>query len=165
MVCQAPPATAVPVRSASVQESPQNRRINGGGTNRYVMQLIPRYVPDVVRQDGQAMVLHADFSPVTAGAPAQAGEVLMLMATGLGPTIPALEPGETFRQEPLHTVSSPVEVIVNGQGTDAIVAVGWPGTADQYRVDFKMPDGVTGLATVQLSAAWIKGSSVRVPVR
>jgi uncharacterized protein (TIGR03437 family) len=166
IVCQAPAPVAVAVRSASVQESPQNRRINGGGTNRYVMQLIPRFVPEVAMESGQPLVMHADFSPVTASAPARAGESLVLMATGLGPTIPSLEPGETFSQEQMRTVSSPVNVLVNGQPVAAENAVGWPATADRFRVDFRVPEGTAaGQATVQLSAAWIKGGIVRIAVR
>lgn len=166
VVCQAPAPAAVAVRSGSVLEDPQNRRINGGGTNRYVMQIIPRFAPEVAVESGQPVVLHADFSPVTASAPARAGETLILMATGLGPTIPSLEPGETFSQEQMRTVSSPVEVLLNGQAVAAENAVGWPGTADRFRVDFKVPGGLAaGQATVQLSAAWIRGGSVRIPVR
>lgn len=166
MVCQAPAAVPVAVRSASVLEDPQNRRTNGGGTNRYVMQIIPRYVPEVAVEAGQPVVLHADFSPVTSNAPARAGETLILMAAGLGPTIPSLDPGEIFSLDQMRTVSSPVEVLVNGQAVAAENAVGWPGTADRFRVDFKVPAGLAaGQATVQLSAAWIKGGSVRIPVR
>lgn len=165
VVCQAPTPVAVAVRSSSVLESPQNRRINGGGTNRYVMQIISRYVPEVAIESGQPVVLHADFSPVTSSAPARAGETLVLLAAGLGPTIPSLGPGESFSQEQIRPVSSPVEVLVNGQAVAAETAVGWPGTVDRYRVDFKVPDGIAaGPATLQLSAAWIKGGMVRVAV-
>lgn len=165
-VCQAPPPVSVTVRAASVQEDPQNRRINGGGTNRYIMQLIPRYVPEVVVQAGQPAILHADFSPVTATSPARSGESLILMAAGLGPTVPTLEPGDSFKQDPLNQVASPVEVIVNDQSVPTINSIGSPGTADRFRIDFKMPDGVAaGSATIQLSSAWIKCPTVTVPIR
>lgn len=165
-VCQAPSPTPIAIRSASVLEDPQNRRNNGGGTNRYIMQLIPTYVPEVAVEGGQPVVLHADFSPVTASAPARSGEVLILMANGLGPTIPGLEPGDSFKQEPLNQVASPVEVIVNSQALPTVNAVGWPGTPDRFRVDFKVPDGIpAGSATLQLSAAWIKGPTVKISIR
>lgn len=165
MVCQAPPPTVVAARSASVQEDPGNRRRNGGGTNRYVMQLISRYVPEVMVEAGQPAVFHADFSLVTAGAPARPGERLILMATGLGPTIPALEPGDVFKQDALQPVSAPVEVMFNGQAVETANTVGWPGTADRFRVDFTVPDGTAaGAATLRLSAAWIQGATVRISV-
>jgi len=47
-----------------------------------------------------------------------------------------------------------------------INGVGWPGLVDTYRVDFRVPDGLSpGTAAVQLSAAWIAGPAVRIPVQ
>jgi len=165
MVCQASAPMVGASRTASVQEDPAGRRRGPGGTNRYVMQLISRYVPEVMVEAGQPAVFHADFSLVTAGAPARPGERLILMATGLGPTIPALEPGEVFKQDALQPVSAPVEVVFNGQAVETSNTVGWPGTADRFRVDFTVPDGTAaGAATLRLSAAWIQGATVRISV-
>jgi hypothetical protein len=37
---------------------------------------------------------------------------------------------------------------------------------DTYRVDFRVPEGmVAGTASVQLSAAWIAGTAVRIAVQ
>jgi hypothetical protein len=47
-----------------------------------------------------------------------------------------------------------------------INAIGWPGLVDTYRVDFRVPDGIaTGMAALQLTAAWIAGSEVKIAVQ
>jgi hypothetical protein len=44
--------------------------------------------------------------------------------------------------------------------------VGLPGTSDIYHVAFRVPDATSaGTAKVQISAAWVKGSEVAIPVR
>jgi uncharacterized protein (TIGR03437 family) len=155
----------VPARAASMAEDPANRRANGGGRVRFVLQVIPISQPHIVA------IFHADFSPVTAAKPAKAGEVLIVEASGLGPTLPGVNPGQPFPNE-LQAVNSPVAITMNGRPVDVVntvgwpgQAVGWPGQVDIYRVDFQVPDGTTaGIATIQLTVAWIGGPSVNVPV-
>ncbi len=90
----------------------------------------------------------------------------MVQATGLGPTVPSVDPGQPFPLDANLPVNSPVAVSVNGQEAEVISAVGWPGQLDTYRVDFRVPSGLpAGTASVQLSAAWIAGSAVRIPVQ
>lgn len=155
-------------RTASVTEDPANRRINGGGRWRTIFYLWPKFRPSVdVSHNGPA-VFHADFSPVTAASPARPSEVLIVAARNLGPTRPELLPPGTrpFKSDPLEVVNSPIEVTVNGQDAEVINKVGWPGTSDLYRVDFRVPSGLApGVASIQLTAAWIPGSEVKIPVQ
>ncbi len=159
----------VPFRAASVTEDPANRRIHGGGKSRTTFRLYPKYRPAVdVAADGPAVFRAADFSPVTAARPARAGEVLMVRARNLGPTRPELLPpgSRPFKANPVEMVNSPVEVTVNGKEVEVINQVGWPGTYDLYRVDFRVPSGLPpGMATVQLTAAWIPGPEFKIPVQ
>ena len=157
-------------RAASVTEDPANRRANGGGGRlRFMFFLYPRHRPSVeTTADGPAVFRAADFSPVTAARPARAGEVLMVRARNLGPTRPDLLPPGTrpFKADPIEMVNSPVEVTVNGKEVEVINQVGWPGTHDLYRVDFRVPSGLPpGMATIQLTAAWIPGPEVTIPVQ
>src|SRR6266550_3979967 len=150
-----------PIRGASITEDPSNRRKIGGGKGQSVIYLIPMERPEIVIASGGPAVFHADFSPVTAAKPAKAGEVLVVRATGLGPTVPGVDPGQPFPLETVQLVNSPVAVTVSGKPAEIINAIGWPGQVNTYRVDFRMPDGATGgTAAIQLSAAWIAGSSV-----
>jgi uncharacterized protein (TIGR03437 family) len=111
--------------------------------------------------------VHAkDFSSVSASNPAHQGEVLSLFATGLGPTVPNVDPGAPFPSAPLVVVNSPVEVTVNGTSAEVVGSVGLPGSVDGYQVNFRVPaSGASGMASVQLSAAWIPGVPVSIPIQ
>jgi uncharacterized protein (TIGR03437 family) len=155
-------------RVTSQVEDPSMRRVHGGGRQRYVIQLIPMFRPEVLIGPSGPAVFHGDdWSPVTADRPARPGETLILYAKGLGPTNPSVNPGDPFPNEhPFALVTSPVEVFVNGRATPALNQLGVPRTTDTYRVDFRVPENTeAGQATVQLSAAWVKGAAVRIPVR
>jgi len=159
-------APGVTTRAASIAEDPAKRRTNGGGLTVNVVHLIPMTRPEVAITSSGPAIFHADFSPVTAAKPAKAGEVLIVKATGLGPTVPGINPGQPFPTDALQQVNSPVAVAVNGQAAEVINSIGWPGLMDTYRVDFRLPAGATGgAAAIQLSAAWVAGSSVNIPIQ
>ena len=162
-----PPGTPSPTpRNASMQEDPANRRTNGGTGGHIIATIIPMFRPEIVSSANGPAVFHADFSPVTAAIPARAGETLILKATGLGPTVPAVDPGKPFPSDPLVAVNSPVEVTVNGNGADVVNKIGWSETTDTYRLDIRVPDGTApGMATLQVTAAFVPGREVRIPVQ
>ena len=153
-------------RVASVAEDPANRRLNGGNPNRYILHIIPMTVPEIMTTaNGPAITHSSDFSLVTASKPAAAGELLSLFATGLGP-VRGVVTGQPFPSNPPAAVNSPVQVTVNGKAAEVIGAVGYPGSVDGYQVNFRVPsDAVKGLATIQVSAAWISSAPVGIPVQ
>ena len=116
---------------------------------------------------GVSVVAHASSNEmVTASNPAAAGEMLTLFATGLGPTVPGVDPGQPFPSSPPAVVNSPVEVVVNGQAADVIRAVGVPRLVDTCAVTFRVPSGTAkGEATVYVAAAWIAGPKVTFTVQ
>ena len=149
-----------------MQEDPANRRVNGGTRGHWIVSLIPLSWPEIVTTASGPAVFHADFSPVTAATPARAGEVLIVTATGLGPTRPGITPGTPFPDNPVQEVNSPLEVTVNGKPADVVNKFGWAGTSDTYRLDIRVPDGTApGMAALQVTAAFIQGREVRVPVQ
>jgi hypothetical protein len=153
-------------RPTSMVEDPANRRINGGNRGRWSAYLIPMTWPEIVTTASGPAVFHADFSPVAPAKPARAGETLIVTATGLGPTRPGVNPGSVFTNDPLQEVNSPVEVTVNGNAAQVVNKIGWPGTADTYRLDIRVPDGtVSGMAALQLTVAFIPAREVRIPVQ
>jgi hypothetical protein len=153
-------------RNASVREDPAQRRVNGGGRASLVLQLIPMSRPEVVVTTNGPSVFHSDFTAVTPAKPARAGEVLIVMATNLGPTRPELDPGKPFPRDPLLEVNSPVDALVNGREAEVINKFGWPGLENVYRVDVRVPEGTAaGMATLQLSAAWIPGPPVNIAIQ
>jgi hypothetical protein len=153
-------------RNTSMQEDPGMRRAHGGTRGHIIVTLIPMFRPEIVSDASGPAVFHADFSPVSSSRPARAGETLIVRATGLGPTRPGLPAGNAFPPDPLQEVNSPVEVTVNGNAAEVLNKIGWPGTSDTYRVDIRVPDGTApGIARVQVSAAFIPGREVSLPVQ
>jgi uncharacterized protein (TIGR03437 family) len=153
-------------RVASMVEDPANRRVNGGATQKFIFYIIPVTRPAIVVESGAPAIYHEDFSPVTTAKPAKAGQVLIVKATGLGPTVPGVDPGQPFPTDASQLVNSPVDVTIGGQPAEVINKVGWPGLVDTYRVDFRVPSGIAaGMTAVQLAAAWIGGSPVNIPIQ
>ncbi len=154
-------------RGTSTFENPINRRVFPSGIWKLVIQLIPLRTPEfVVTASGPAIVHSVDYSLVTAANPARVGEILILFASGLGPTRPGVDPGQPFTASPAQITSSPIDVLVNGKAGEVLYSGGYPGTADNYQVNFRLPaDVATGLASVQVSAAWVVGAEVKIPVQ
>jgi hypothetical protein len=154
-------------RATSTFENPINRRNFPSGLWKMVVQLIPMKTPEVVIGGAGPVVLHAnDYSPVTAASPAHAGEILTLLASGLGPTRPGVDPGQVFPASPANVTTSPIDVLVNGIAGDVLYAGGYPNTMDNYQVNFRLPtDTASGLAAIHLSAAWVNGAEVRIQIQ
>lgn len=159
--------TVRPVRIASAAEDPAYRRVNGGGAGPLFLYLLPASRPEVLTvAAGPAVVHSSDDSLVNAARPAKSGEILTLFASGLGPTRPGVEPGQPYTANPTQVANSPVQVLVNGRPGEVLFAGGYPGATDGYQVNFRVPDGIApGIAAIQLTAAWIAGPSVNIPVQ
>jgi len=161
--------TVSPERQTTDCEDPAYRHINAdaGGNKRHpVLYLVPLVQPQIVSSGGAPAVYHSDFTPVTAAKPAMAGETLISMATGMGPTQPGVDPGQPFPSNLLSQINSPVGVTVSQQSAEVINAIGWPGLVDAYRVDFRIPSGTAaGPVAIQFSSAWITGPAVSIPVQ
>lgn len=160
-------AQTIADRQASMSEDPANRRRNGGGgRTRFLFHLTPLARPEIVITPSGPAIFHSDFSLVSAAQPARAGEVLILVAAGLGPTRPGVDPGKPFPADPLPEVNSPLEVTVDGRPAEILLSIGRPNTIDRYRVDIRVPEGTTsGLATIHLTTAWIAGPEVTIAIQ
>jgi hypothetical protein len=157
-----------PIRRASVSEDPSMRRVYGGGTWQALIYLRPAFWPEVESTPAGPAIFHDDFSLVTLARPARPGETLIVRAKGLGPIRPDLRPAGLLRftsNPPYDEVNSPVVVTVAGKEAELLNKLGWPNETDVYRVDFRVPPGVSGTVPVQISAGWIPGSEVSIPVR
>ncbi len=154
-------------RATSTFENPINRRTFPAGLWKLAVQLIPMRTPEVTpTSNGPAIVHSSDFSLVTAAKPAHAGELLTLFASGLGPTRPGVDPGQVFTASPAQLASSPIDVLVNGNAGEVLYAGGYPNTVDNYQANFRIPnDTAPGMTAIQLKAAWIAGTEVRIPVQ
>jgi uncharacterized protein (TIGR03437 family) len=89
-----------------------------------------------------------------------------MYAIGLGPTRPGVDPGSAFPSDPVQFANSPIEVRVNGAPAEVLYAGGYAGTTDGFQINFRVPAGVpSGIATLQLSAAWVSGAAVKIPIQ
>lgn len=156
-------------RLTSACEDPSLRRVfaEGRGKRHGFLYIVPLVQPQVITTPNGPAVVHAsDNTLVTAAKPAKAGEVLTLFASGLGPTRPGVDPGQSFTANPLQVVNSPVQVLVNGNPGDVLYAGGFPGAVDGYQVNFRIPgDAKPGQDPLQLTSAWITGPPVSIPVQ
>jgi hypothetical protein len=153
-------------RAASMAEDPANRRINGDESGQIVLHIIPMVVPQIAATaNGPAIVHSSDVTLVSPSKPAAANEVLALFATGLGP-VRGVATGQPFPASPVAAVNSPVQVLVNGDPAEILAAVGYPGSVDGYQVNFRVPsDAAKGLASVQVTAAWIASAAVNMTIQ
>ncbi|PWU00145.1 MAG: hypothetical protein C5B51_25740 [Terriglobia bacterium] len=158
---------AAPLRPTSTQEDPANRRVNGGPQGHVFVYLIPASWPEIVTTANGPAVLHAgDSTLVTAAKPARSGEILTFYATGLGPTRPALEPGNVFSASPLQVANSPVEVTIGGREAEVLYAGGYPGSTDGFQVNVRLPTGLSpGPASVRLNAAFVPSAAINIPIQ
>ena len=164
---QAVTASSVATRQASMTEDPANRRKNGGGKTRFVLQVVPMTRPEILTAGDAPLIAHAsDNRLVTKSNPASAGETLKLFASGLGPTRTGVNPGQPFPSNPTAVVNSPVQITVDGQPAAVLTAVGVPGQVDTYEVQFQVPSGLTaGADVIQMSVALIPGPPATVAIR
>jgi uncharacterized protein (TIGR03437 family) len=95
---------------------------------------------------GEAIALHADWTPVSTTAPAAPGEALILFLTGLGAVSPAIGAGQAggdgSEARPLNTVPEAVTVLVGGQAGAVLFAGLAPGLAGLYQINFRMPEEI-----------------------
>jgi uncharacterized protein (TIGR03437 family) len=138
-----------------------------GNKRHPVLYLIPLTAPQVLVTSSGPAIIHAiDGTRVSALKPAKPGEILSLFASGLGPTKPGVEPGQPFPISPLQSVNSPVQVLVNVEPGDVSYAGGYPAAVDGYQVNFRVPnDAAPGMASIQVTSAWIGGPAVGMPVQ
>ncbi|MBI3679064.1 MAG: hypothetical protein HY235_01445 [Acidobacteria bacterium] len=152
-------------RQATVFEAPANRRILGGARRSYLLQIIPLTTPEVAMTSSGPAVVHAtDSTLVSTARPAKAGEIVTIYGLGLGPTRGAVPFGTVFPQ-PASLVAAPVEVLVNGSPAEVLYAGGYPGSADGYQINVRLPASLpAGTVELKIRSAWIEGSAVLIPI-
>jgi uncharacterized protein (TIGR03437 family) len=115
---------------ALAQASPGIFTMNGSGT-------------------GAGVILHADNSPVSAAAPATAGEEVVIYATGLGPTTPSFATGAAVNQ--VNNTTMPVTVTIGGKNATVMSSGLTQGLVGLYQVNAIVPSGMTGSQPVVIT--------------
>ncbi len=98
--------------------------------------------PSLFQLDASTVLAtHLDGSKVTASSPASSGEVVVLYATGLGPTIPAAIPNQLPTSLAV-VAAGDFQVLLNGSAVDrsAIIYAGvTPGYGGLYQINLRLP--------------------------
>jgi uncharacterized protein (TIGR03437 family) len=92
---------------------------------------------------GTVVASHLDWSLVCSDAPAAAGEIVTLWATGLGDTDPELQDGVLAKGPQWLSQLSQFDVWINGAALDpsSILYAGVaPGNAGLYQINVRLPD-------------------------
>jgi len=111
-----------------------------------------------------AQDFNADYAGVTAATPAQPGDLIVLYATGLGPTQPLPTTGEIPETGGLIIPSAfaSLQVLLNGNAIDQrtmFYAGMTPGFAGLYQVNFFLPGNCPPNPQIQLAI----GSQISAP--
>jgi len=128
---------------------------NAVGTSAPLPSTLAATAPGIFTADssgsGQAVALNQDGSPNTPSAPAAAGSVITIYATGEGQTTPAGVDGK-LGGTPLPQPLQQVTVTIGGFPADVKYAGGAQGViAGVMQVNAVIPSGVTGAAPVSIS--------------
>jgi uncharacterized protein (TIGR03437 family) len=87
---------------------------------------------------------------VGAGAPAHAGDTIVLYCTGLGPVNPGVTDGSAPGQQLSRTTSTP-NLTIGGQSAQVNFSGLTPGFAGLYQVNAVVPSGTQTGATVPVT--------------
>ena len=111
------------------------------------------------------IALRPDFTLVRPNAPASAGEIIGLVATGLGATAPPLQNGQFAPAIPV-SVDQAVTATMGGRDARVLAALALPGYAGVYTVVVNVPAGLTaGNAMTQIRMGAAASNNVAIPVR
>lgn len=120
-------------------------------------------------EPGVAVASHSDFSAITEEAPARPGEIVVLWATGLGPTVPPLDYGQVPKRAAWIARIADFQVLLNGAAvppSDVLYAGVAPYFAGLYQINLRLPDAVDPDPEVRLAVGGtISPGGVRLLVR
>jgi uncharacterized protein (TIGR03437 family) len=132
------------ISSPSVQVRVRNARGVSNTLTVPVSARAPRLFTLTMDGKGEAIMLHAaDYSLVSEAAPAEPGEYLTLLLTGMGAVTPEAQAGypggDGGRHGPLNQVSVPVTVTLGGKPAGVLFAGLMPGFAGVYQINVQAP--------------------------
>jgi len=135
--------------------------LQGSLSNFFPVQL-QNFAPGIFTGTGTlGAIFHLDGSPVTVSSPAQPGEGLSLLATGLGPTFPQIGTGIAAPSAPLAITTTMPTVSVDGQNAPVQQAALQAGSIGKYQVLFSVPSTLSaGSHALSLSIGGITSNSV-----
>jgi uncharacterized protein (TIGR03437 family) len=120
--------------------------VDSGRAGPAVKIMLEESAPGLFQVDAQWVIaIHADWTLVTEEAPARRGEIVILYATGLGPTVPLTPPGRLATGAARLAREDEFEVWLNGApvGRERVLYAGVaPGYAGVYQINVRLPENV-----------------------
>jgi uncharacterized protein (TIGR03437 family) len=114
------------------------------------------------------LATHLNGSKVTGDSPAHAGEVIVLYATGLGPTVPAAIPNQ-LPMSLAVVAARDFQVELNGvavDGAQVLYAGVVPGYAGLYQINLRVPEDAAGNPEVRVGTnAQMSPAGLYLPVQ
>ena len=143
--------------SSSVQVRVRNARGVSGTQTIAITPRSPRLFTQTMDGKGDAIVVHADYSVVTANSPGTPGETLILFLTGLGAVSPSIAAGQAGGDgtagKPLNLVTDPVTVTVGSAAAMVAFKGLAPDYAGLYQINFQVPNSpIYGSEPITVSA-------------
>jgi uncharacterized protein (TIGR03437 family) len=102
------------------------------------------------------LAVHLDGTLVSTASPAHAGEIIVLFATGLGPTLPAQIPNQIAASAAQIAARSDFEVLLNGVAVDPsryLYVGAAPGTAGVYQINLALPTGTPSNPEIRIGTS------------
>jgi adhesin/invasin len=118
--------------------------------------------------NSQGAILNSDLTPNSSTNPAASGSVIVIYATGLGPTTPPLAAGQPGSSSaPYNTLANPVTVSVNGQSAAVSFEGAAPGFVGLFQINASIPAGTPpgNSVPVQLSVLGVSSNAVTICVK
>jgi len=120
--------------------------------------------PSIFFEPLPAIVKNSDFSLVTAANPARPGDVLVVYATGLGPTTPAIPTGRAPLLGQLAATAT-VTATIGGSPAAVVYSVASPSFPGVYQVAVTVPAGASGPSPLVLQQAGVPSNVVTIALR
>jgi uncharacterized protein (TIGR03437 family) len=130
-----------------------------------VVRNAPGLFPVAVNDQAMAMAVHEDGSPVTADAPARAGELLTVYGTGFGPTERPRPEGFPIPQSVSYSLVDAVTVQVGEAAITAEKAFAVAGRCGIDAVQFRLDRSITGTATLRVTINGVDSNTLLLPVQ
>lgn len=122
--------------------------------------------PSLFQSDATTVLaVHLNGSTITAASPAQPGEVVVLFASGLGPTNPAAIPNQIPQQAASVTPISSFSMLINGAAVNPqqiLYAGVVPTFAGLFQINVQLPNDAPSNPQIQIGYAGIMSPVGRV---
>jgi uncharacterized protein (TIGR03437 family) len=137
---------------------------NGAGTSTAFSVNVTPMAPAIFFYPVAAVLKNANFSLLSPTNPARAGDVLLIYATGLGQTTPAIATGALSASDTIAKTAG-VTATIGGKPATVVYSIASPGFAGLYQVAVTVPAGLTGSMALQITAGAASSNAVPIPVQ